>query len=233
MRIGLVLLTLNEIEGLRTLFPRLPLDAIDEAFAVDGGSTDGTREFFREQGFSLLDQTSGGRGEAFRMAFASSRADALIFFSPDGNENPEDIPRFREHLEAGAAMVIASRMMEGAVNEEDSDWFRPRKWANNAFNGLANAFWNRGAFVSDSINGFRAITRDAWDRICLDGLGYTIEYQSTIRCMKLGLPTREFPTVEGQRIGGESYARSLPTGLRFLRLLLREIFVGTRFAARS
>jgi glycosyltransferase involved in cell wall biosynthesis len=233
VRIALALLTYNEIDGVRALFDRIPFDHADEAFAVDGGSTDGTRELFRDRGLRVLDQTSGGRGEAFRLAFASTDADAIVFFSPDGNENPDDIPRFREHIEGGAAMVIASRMMEGAANEEDAQRLRLRKWANNAFNWLANLFWNRSAYVTDSINGFRAIRRSAWDRIGLDGTGYTIEYQSTIRCMKLGLPITEFPTIESERIGGESYAKSLPTGLRFLRLLLREILVGRRFATPS
>lgn len=233
MKIGLVVLTLNEIEGVTALFDSLPLDQVDEAFAVDGGSTDGTREFFSKKNFRVLDQASGGRGEAFRMAFAASEVDALIFFSPDGNEDSKDISRFRDYLSEGAAMVIASRMMEGAVNEEDAQIIRFRKWANNSFNWLVNLFWNRGPYITDSINGFRAITRDAWDQIRLDGTGYTIEYQSTIRCLKLRLPVREFPTTEGQRIGGESYAKSIPTGLRFLRLLFSEIAVGTRFLERS
>lgn len=229
MRIALVLLTLNEKDGVEALFDRIPFDAVDEAFAVDGGSTDGTREIFAEKGFRVLDQTSKGRGEAFRLAFASTDADALIFYSPDGNEDPADVTRFREHLESGADMVIASRMMEGAVNEEDAEWLRWRKWANNAFNWLANTFWNRNNYVTDSINGYRAITRDAWSKIRPDGAGYTIEYQSTIRGMKLGLAIKEFPTVEGQRIGGESYATSVPTGMRFLRLLASEVQVGRRF----
>ena len=50
------------------------------------------------------------------------------------------------------AMVIASRMMETAVNEEGAEFLRWGKWANNAFNLLANAFWNRGTYVTDSIN---------------------------------------------------------------------------------
>ena len=64
MRIALVLLTLNEIAGLRVLFDRIPFDCVDETFCVDGGSTDGTREFYREREFRVLDQTSSGRGEA-------------------------------------------------------------------------------------------------------------------------------------------------------------------------
>ena len=39
--------------------------------------------------------------------------------------------------------------MRGAWNEEDVHWLRPRKWANNAFNAIANLCWNRGPYVTD------------------------------------------------------------------------------------
>jgi glycosyltransferase involved in cell wall biosynthesis len=232
MKTTLVLLTLNEIDGLQALFDRLPLDAVDEAFAVDGGSTDGTREFFDSRGFRVVEQHSRGRGEAFRLAFEQSAGDVLIFFSPDGNENPADITRFAAPLDDGADMVIASRMMRGARNEEDDHLLRWRKWANLSFTALANMMWNRQGRVSDTINGFRAIRREAWDAMHLDATDYAIEYQSSIRAFKLGLSVAEFPTCEAPRIGGESYAYSLPTGWRFLRLLWQELRNGTRFEAR-
>ena len=225
MRVTLVILTRNEIVGLRAQWDRIPFAAVDEAFAIDGGSTDGTLDFYREKNFRVIDEQSAGRGEAFRIAFKRATGDALIFFSPDGNEDPADIPRFRPLLEAGHDMVIASRMSRGARNEEDGQLLPLRKWANIAFNRLANAAWNRGEYVTDTINGFRAITRSAWRKLALDGNGYTIEYQSTIRALKLGLRIAEFPTYEGDRIGpGGSPALKL--GVQFLRLYARELRLG-------
>ena len=57
---------------------------------------------------------------------------------PDG----ESLVAIEDQLE-GADVVIASRMMKGAVNEEDRQLLRFRKWANNAFNLLANLFFRR------------------------------------------------------------------------------------------
>jgi glycosyltransferase involved in cell wall biosynthesis len=225
MKISLVLLTFNEIDGLHHVFNSLPLDTVDEVFAVDGGSTDGTREFFQQHTVRIMDQTCPGRGEAFREAFRQSQCDAIIFFSPDGNEGPEDIPRFRSYLEQGCDMVIASRMMKGAYNEEDDQIFKFRKWANNAFNLLANiAFRRSGPYITDSINGYRAMTKTAFNRLQPDGSGYTIEYQMTIRALKHRMNIIEFPTHEYPRAGGESYAKSIPTGLRFIKIFLRELF---------
>ena len=41
---ALVLLVLNEIDGLRLVWDQLPLDEFSVTVAVDGGSTDGSRE---------------------------------------------------------------------------------------------------------------------------------------------------------------------------------------------
>ena len=200
MKISLVILTYNEIVGLESVFDRIPQDAVDEIFAVDGGSTDGTPEFLRKRGITVHGQTVKGRGEAFRVAFQKARGDALIFFSPDGNEDPLDIPKFRPFLEEGYDMVVGTRMIKGAHNQEDDLFFKWRKWANNIFNLMANLTWNRNGFVTDTINGFRAITKSVWNILALDGPGYTIEYQSSIRCLKKGLKVAEFPTYEDARI---------------------------------
>ena len=226
MKISLVILTYNEIAGLKAVFDRIPQDAVDEIFAVDGGSTDGTAEFLRERGITVHGQTVKGRGEAFRVAFQKARGDALLFFSPDGNEDPLDIPKFRPFLEQGYDMVVGTRMIQGAHNEEDDLFFKWRKWANNIFNLMANLTWNRTGFVTDTINGFRAITKSAWNILALDGPGYTIEYQSSIRCFKKGLKVAEFPTYEAARIDGREGSPSTKTGLEFLKLYLRELKVG-------
>ncbi len=226
MRIGLAVLTLDEEEGLKSILPGLPIGEVEDVFAVDGGSRDQSVSLLQSAGIRVLSQSSPGRGEAFRLAMdhAKSSLDALIFFSPDGNEDPNDIPRFRPYLEEGYDMVIASRMMAGAVNEEDHKFLRPRKWANLAFDALAHlTFGSRQPRITDAINGYRAITIPAWNRLDLDGTGFTIEYQSSIRAYKLGLRVKEFPTVEGARIGGESTAHSIPTGMRFLRLYWSEL----------
>jgi glycosyltransferase involved in cell wall biosynthesis len=224
MRLSLIILTKNEIDGVHALILQLPRDIADEILCVDGGSKDGTREFLAAQGLKVLSQTSPGRGEAFRFARQEATGGALLFFSPDGNEDMAELPRFRALLESGADMVIGSRMMAGAHNEEDEQLFRWRKWANNLFNFFANAFWNKGPYITDSINGYRAITTRAFDLLQLDATGFVIEYQMTIRAMKRGLRIIEFPTHEGRRIGGKTGAKAIPTGLIFLRLLFAELF---------
>ena len=227
---GLILLTLNEIEGLRRLWNRIPFSEADEVLAVDGGSRDGTVEFLREQNVPVVLQDKPGRGEAFRTGVGASRAEFLLFFSPDGNEDPQDIPKLYACLERGCDMAVASRFLPQSRNEEDEKLLRLRAWANRAFTRIANLFFNRcGSYVTDTINGYRAIRRRAFLKIRPSACDFSIEYQMTIRAMKLGLPLAEIPTREGNRIGGASKAPSFSTGLRFLRTLLHEIYKGRNF----
>ncbi len=217
-----MILALNEREALEKLWGRMPSDAADEVLAVDGGSADGTVAFLRDHGVRVLGQPRRGRGVAMRVAAEAAEAEALCFFSPDGNEDPGDIPRLFERLET-CDLAIASRMMPGAFNEEDVQAWRPRKWANQAFTLAANILWNRGPWVSDSINGFRAIRRPAFLSLACDEDGFAVEYQMTIRALKKGLRVAEIPTHEGPRLGGESTAHSWRTGSALALRMLKEL----------
>ena len=225
----LVLLSFNEIEAAPKVFESIPLSAAQEVFAVDGGSKDGTIEFLQSKGVRVIVQKKRGRGVAFRLGVSEAKGDCVVFFSLDGNEDPADIPRLFAELEKGADMAIASRMMKGAYNEEDEHWFRLRKWVNLAFTLIANLLWNRGPYITDTINGYRGVRREAFQRMSPDAAGFVIEYQLSMRAMKLGLAVAEIPTRENPRLGGESTAKSFPTGVVFLRQLAKELLIGRDF----
>jgi len=220
----LTILTWNEIEAAKSLFDKIPRD-FDEVFVIDPGSTDGTIEFFKERNIPVYIQEKNGRGVAFLMAANISKSDLIVFFGLDGNENPDDIKKLFAELENGADMAICSRFMKGSRNEEDDELFPLRKWANQAFTLLVNIFFNRtGRYITDSINGFRGFKREKLLQLSLTAEGFAIEFQATIRALKKGYVIKEIPTIEGARIGGKSKAKSIPTGLKILGILLRELF---------
>ena len=220
---ALVLLVLNEVEGLQTLWPRLPVGEFREVFAVDGGSTDGSVEFLASKGVPSVIQPIRGRGVAFRVAAEASAAERLIFFSPDGNEDPDDIVRLDDQLIAGADLAIARRFGPGAVNEEDGEVLRLRARVNDTLSRLANGLFYQGPRVYDTINGFRALRRRALLDLATTVKRFPIEYQITLRAMQRGWKIAEVPTREGQRIGGERKAASWPVGMDHLKVLATEL----------
>src|SRR3990167_5104192 len=98
---SLVILTRNEIRGLKATLRKIPFEKVDEFFAVDFKSTDGTVEFFKKNRIPVVKQNKPGRAEAFRLAANRSKGEFLVFFSPDGNENPADIPKLIGLLREG------------------------------------------------------------------------------------------------------------------------------------
>lgn len=224
---SLVILTRNEIAGMTALIDKIPFNKVDEVFVVDYMSTDGTKELVKKHGIKLIEQKLSGRGEAFALAAEQARGEYLVFFSPDGNEDPNDIPKLLKLLDRGYDLAIASRFLPESRNEEDDHVIKFRAWANQGFTLLANLLF--GGNLTDSINGYRAITKSAFKRLKLDGIGYVIEYQMSMRALKLKLKIAEIPTREGNRIGGESGSKALPTGFLFIRYLWREILLGKKF----
>lgn len=220
---AIILLTLNEIEGLRALWEQIPRAEFREVIGLDGGSTDGTQEFLRERGVPVVVQPIRGRGVAFRCAAEAASSERLIFFSPDGNEDPADIVRLDDALLAGADLAIARRFGPGAVNEEDGEILRLRARVNDTLSQVVNHLFNTGPRVYDTINGYRGLRRAALLELHTTVKRFPIEYQMTIRAMQRQWKIAEVPTKEGQRIGGERKASSWPVGVDHLKVLATEL----------
>ena len=229
MNIALCLLVLNEYNCLKVIIPKILKNKkklnISKIYAIDGGSTDNSVKLLKKNKIKVLGQSNKGRGSAFKIAFKKIKARNYIFFSPDGNEDFRDIKKFKYYFEKKYDLIIASRMMKGAVNEEDDHIFKLRKWANNFFNFVANFFFNKKNYITDSINGFRGVSLNAIKKINITADDFTIEYQMTIRAMKKKLKIIEFPTTEFKRISGKTKAKSIPTGLRFIKRFFQELLL--------
>jgi glycosyltransferase involved in cell wall biosynthesis len=221
MKSSLIILTKNEIKGARALFDKIPFNSFDETIVIDYKSDDGTPNFFLSKGISVVNQKEPGRGTAMKLASEIAMGDILVFFSPDGNENPSDAPKLKNLIADGNDLAIASRFLPESFNEEDKKIFKFRAWANRFFTACVRFFW--GGKVSDTINGFRAIRKEGFKELNIDQAGFSVEFQMTIRALKKGFKIAEIPTIEGQRLGGQSTARAIPTGIKVLKVLVREI----------
>jgi len=225
LRLSLCLLTWNEIDGCRIDVPGLPLDAFEEVFAIDGGSTDGTIEYLTERGIRVIQQETRTYNGAYLSAFKHCTTDALVLFHPKGSVDPNVALKFRPYFEQGFDHVIASRIVPGAVNEEDSKLFRPRKWFVRGMAMLAALLWKRSGekLIWDVLHGCRGMKREAFFRIEPLPQGVTADLEMVARGYRFGMKQVEFPVEEKPRPSGTTHFKAWPTGKALLKYVWREL----------
>lgn len=106
------------------MLPRIEKEWYNQLIISDAQSTDGTEEWCKGNGYTVLRRSKPRLGlwEAYMEAFNSGiiKSDVIITFSPDGNSIPEAIPQLIAKINEGYDMVIASRYYDGAKSEDDT-----------------------------------------------------------------------------------------------------------------
>ena len=234
MRTTLILATLNEIDGMREIMPRIKREWYDQLIVIDGGSTDGTLEYCRDNGYFVKNQTGKGIRTALDQAFQSVTGDVVITFTPDGNSIPELIPNVIEKMKQGYDMVIVSRYTAGAKSFDDTF---VSGLGNRAFTFLINIVFR--AKYTDSLIGFRALKSDVVRKIRLaDGPNNKFEnkfyeytswdFLSSVRCAKLKLNVAEIPGDEPARVGGIEKVNKIRVGFMLLVQIMLEFIYPIR-----
>lgn len=231
VRFALLIMVLNEIDGLKEILPQINKSWVDELLVVDGGSTDGSIEFVESQGVSLIHQKEKGFRHAYLEALDTVSSDYVIPFSPDGNSVPENIVKLRKKAEEGYDMVTCSRYLAGATSHDDDLVTAFGNWFLTAMINLLH----RGSYT-DSMVMYRAIHRDIFYKLELHHeQGYAIPeklFQTkiclmpllSIRAARHGLRITEIPGDEPPRIGGERKLKILKWGLSYAFQIVFEAF---------
>lgn len=228
----LLIPTLNEVEGMRAIMPRIRKDWVDQILIVDGGSTDGTVEYAREHGYTVHIQKEPGVRQAYMTVLPYIEGDVVLTFSPDGNSVPEIIPALVEKMKEGYDMVIASRYL-GPARSADDDFLTA--FGNRLFTMTVNLL--HGGHYTDVMVILRAYrTRLIYDlELHLDkshatperlfGCRISWEPLLSVRAAKRRLKVTEIPGDEPPRIGGERKLRIWRWGASYFYQFLREVFV--------
>ena len=217
MSVIVFVLTLDEIDGVSEIMPKVKKEWADTIIFVDGGSTDGTTEKAKELGFEVIHQKNKGEGNACRVGTDATESDFVMFFSPDGNDYPDDIPKLIQKTKEGHDVVHISRFGKNSVSEDANLLDR---FGNNMFTFLVNTFF--GGNYTDALNGFRIIRRKLWDELKTDAQYLNIEQQTCIRLAKRKIPILEIDGIEPKRIGGERKMRPLTTGAQLSYQIIKE-----------
>ena len=217
MSVIVFVLTLDEIDGVSAIMPQVKKEWADRIIFVDGGSKDGTIEKAKDLGFEVIHQKNKGEGNACRVGTDATESDYVMFFSPDGNDVPQDIQKLVQKSKEGYDIAHISRFGKDSISD-DANWLD--RFGNNMFTFLVNSFF--GGNYTDALTGFRIIKRSIWDELKTDAQYLNIEQQTCIRLAKLRIPIFEIEGREPKRIGGERKMRPLTTGAQLSYQIIKE-----------
>jgi glycosyltransferase involved in cell wall biosynthesis len=230
--VTLLIPTLNEIVGMKAIMPKLNRGWVDQILILDGGSTDGTIEWARDNGYEVYVQRLSGIRQGYMEALPLVRGDVLITFSPDGNCIPEVVPFLISKIEEGYDMVIASRYLKPAKSTDD-DWLTA--FGNWLFTRTVN--WLHSGNYTDVMGIYRAyrknliheleLDQDRWYRTpeWLFRCRISWEPMLSARAARRGLKITEIPADEPARIGGDRKLKVFRWGASYLYQFLRDAVV--------
>jgi glycosyltransferase involved in cell wall biosynthesis len=232
MKVTLLIPTLNEVNGMKSIMPKIKPEWYDQLLVVDGQSTDGTIEYAKEQGYEVVIQQKKGMRHAYMEALPHVRGDVILTFSPDGNSIPELIPDCVNKMKEGYDMVIVSRYKDKAKSYDDD---AVTGFGNKLFTTMINLL--HGAHYTDAMVIYRAYKKNLIFDLDLDkdssynkeerlfGTNISWEPLLSIRCAKRKLKVAEIPGDEPAREGGERKLQVMRWGAAYMFEVFRELFI--------
>lgn len=218
IKVSLFIPVLNEIEGLRLVFPQIDLSLCHEVIFVDGGSIDGSREYIESIGYKLYDQDRPKLSGAYKKCLDVATGDIIVAFSPDNNSIPSLIGPLVEKIKEGNDIVIASRYLGGAKSYDDDLVTAFGNWM---FTKMTNLLF--GTSYTDVLVMYRAFNKNIISNLALDLDNPGWEIKMLIRGAKANLRVAEIPGDEPKRVGGIRKMNPLVNGTEVLKAIFGEI----------
>lgn len=200
--VSVIIPALNEEEPIADVVRAcLATGETTDVIVVDNGSTDRTAARANAAGARVVSQPTPGYGRACAAGVAAlpPECEFVVFLDGDGSDCPEWMGSLLAPLRAGERdFVIGSRTR--GVREPGSMNFQQ------VFAGYVAGFLIRlryGVKYTD-MGPFRAIRRDALDRLGLEEQTYGWNLEMQMRSCRAGLRILEIPVAHRCRAGGES-----------------------------
>jgi glycosyltransferase involved in cell wall biosynthesis len=186
-----------------------------EVVVSDNGSTDASVTIAERMGARVVHQPMRGYGNAYLKGFAEARGKYLVMGDADDTYDFTMIPQFLHLLnEEGMDFVTGSRYLGGGQAHITAlhRWF-----GNPALTRILNLLF--GTRYTDVYCGFRAFSREAYNRIQPVSPGMEFNLELAINAGLAKLRTTEIPITLAPR-KGESKLRTFRDGWRSLRMML-------------
>lgn len=170
----------------------------------------------------VLHDSGKGKGEALRLGARVATGTILVFMDADGSHKPYDIPKLVQPIRTNQAdMVVASRGRGGSDELHGTVEKMIRLIGSSIITTLINIRFK--VELTDSQNGFRAISRQAWQRLSLRTNTFAIEQEMLMQALRHGLRVAEIPSHESARKFGTSKINLWSSTPHFLWVLLRNL----------
>lgn len=218
--VSVVLPCLNEedaigacLEKIQRTFAEHAIDG--EIVVCDNGSTDRSVAIAEAAGARVVHQPLRGYGNAYLKGFASARGRYLVMGDADDTYDFTLIPVFLRALTVdGCDFVTGSRYLGGGEAHITGlhRWF-----GNPALTAILNLLFRTR--YTDVYCGYRAFSREAYERIRPVSPGMEFNLELAINARLANLSIHEVPIELGPR-KGESKLRTFRDGWRSLRMML-------------
>jgi glycosyltransferase involved in cell wall biosynthesis len=225
--ISVVIPALNEEEPIAAVVRDcLTTGLPGEVMVVDNGSTDRTAERAREAGAKVISEPTPGYGRACAAGVRALSADCdlVVFLDGDGSDCAELMPQLVDPIRRGEQdFVIGSRTR--GKREPGSMNFQ-QVCAGRIAGALLRLLY--GVRYTDMCP-FRAIRRDALDRLGMKEQTYGWNLEMQMRAARAQLRILEVPVNHRCRTGGESkvsgtFRGTFVAGARIIATLFRVAF---------
>lgn len=201
-KVTVIVPTLDEEEAIASVLVGVRPYA-DELIVVDGGSRDRTREIAAGLGVRVVRDGEKGKGSAIRHALDVASHAVVVFVDGDGSHEPTDIPRLVAPIVRDEADIVIGSRMTGGSDELFSDFPEFIRLTGSMIINLAiNYRWN--VRLSDSQNGFRALSLEVVRALGLREDSTTIEQEMVMKALAAGHRVLNVPSHEYRRQGGRS-----------------------------
>jgi len=218
MDVSVILPTRNEkesigesIEKIKQVFKE---EKIKGEIIVSDSSIDGSDKIAKKLGAKVVKHDKEGYGLAILEGFKAAKGEILIYADPDASYDFLDIPRFLEAIK-DADLVIGSRF-KGKIMKNAMPWSH-KYIGNPGLTFILNLFFR--SHLSDTHSGFRAIKKEALEKLKLKTTGMEFASEMLIKAIKHNLKIKEIPIKYYPR-KGDSKLKSWNDGWRHLRFML-------------
>jgi glycosyltransferase involved in cell wall biosynthesis len=190
-------------------------NAINGEILVVDSSTDRTSEIASSLGAKVIRSEKKGYGNAYLTGFRHARGLYLVMGDADNTYDFLEIPKLIAPLKNGADFVIGSRF-KGIIHKDSMDGLH-RYIGNPVLTWMLNFIFHTR--YSDTHSGFRAITREALDRLPLTTGGMEFASEMLVMASKERLRTEEVSISYYPRVT-PSKLHSFADGWRHVRFVL-------------